>query len=280
MMTETAGRRGSYVAKLTTNLRQSRLPYQIPNPTVSKHIFASAPIPRRGREKTMKRAMSSVLFVLSSSVIAAAQVPAPDFDIYASLVNPNLMLVSLAAAGPPNATVVIAYTANNPYTTPAPLIEVSILMTVQTDPQGHFLMSLPVQGQGPLPDLWLAAVVVPAGGNASVTGITGLSGSFVYASFNAPYLAGTKASDHSYRVAGETVPGHTISVWKTTNPCPSLGDTFNPAGAATTYEGGTVTDAATGDYAWNGTITPPGCIVVCETLNDGSLQVISVKQAE
>jgi hypothetical protein len=228
----------------------------------------------------MKRIIFSVLFVLSSSGIAAAQVPAPDFDIYASLVTPNFMLVSLEAQGPPNATVVLAYTANNPYTTPVPLIQISILMTVQTDSQGHFFTNVPVQGQGPLPDLWVAAVIIPAGGNAIVTGVTGVSGSFVYASFGAPYLAGTKAEDHSYRVAGETVPGHTISIWKTTNPCPSLGDTFNPAGPNTSYEGGTVSDGSTGAYAWSGTIPGPGCIVVVETLNDGTLQVISVKQAE
>jgi hypothetical protein len=228
----------------------------------------------------MKRVMFLVLFVFSVSLVAAAQVPAPDFDVYASIVDPNFMLVNLDAQGPPNATVVIAYTADDPYTTAPQLIQVSILMTVQTNAQGVFSVSLPIQGQGPLPDVWLAAVVIPPGGDATVTGITGVGGSFVQASFNAPYMAGTKSSDHSFRVAGQTIPSRTISVWKTTNPCPSLGDTFNPGGSATTYEGGTVSSAATGDYAWNGTIAPPGCIVVCETMSDGSLQVISVKKAE
>jgi len=210
----------------------------------------------------MKPNALALVSLLALGGAAAAQVPAPDFWIDVPILQPSFALLELGVQGPPNATATLYLAPEDPSTVPSPRRFLPFA-TIQLDALGEGSLAWPLQGQGPLPDVALLALVRSPGRPVMRSSIVRLGGALAFAllpdsSCVIDYTRDTGRLD----VRVNTTPHTTVSIWEVDcDQAPFVGFPFNTLAPGVSYVGGGNSDAS-GGFSWSGVEPGARCLVV------------------
>lgn len=213
----------------------------------------------------MRKLSLALLSVMALGGLAAAQVPAPDFWIDPVFLTPNATLLEFHVQGPPSSAVLLYTTPDDPFAAAAPR-RIRRFHSTQLDGTGHATFTLPLQWQGPLPDVWFGALVRPPAQPAVRANVVHLAGAFAFALMtDSASVIDYKTNTGQLDVRVATTPGANVSIWVVDcgllPPEPAVGSPFDTLQSGVSYVGGGVADAS-GGFAWSGTESGARCIVV------------------
>jgi hypothetical protein len=209
----------------------------------------------------MKQTALTLLSVLALGGTAVAQGPTPDFRIDPVILQPNFALLEFRVQGPPNCPATIFASPDDPLSLVIPR-RIRTFARIQLDNDGNGVLSLPLQGQGPIPDVWFTAVLFPPAQPSVRANVVHLAGAFAFAlmptsSCVIDYEKRTMQLD----VDAKTTPDTKVSIWEVDcADAPYIGVAFTPpANAAQVHCGNS---DASGGFHWSGTRDVTRCIVV------------------
>lgn len=210
------------------------------------------------------------LAALALSLVAlggalSAQVPAPDFWIDPLFLQPNFTLLEFHVQGPPGCPVTIFSTPDDPASARSTR-RIRTFARTQLDGSGSGLLTVPLQWQGPLPDVWFGAILFPPAQPSVRANVVHLAGAFAFALMtDSASVIDYETNDDQLDVRVVTTPNTTVSIWQV--PChlippePAVGSPFDTLQSGVTYVGGGNSDGS-GSFSWSGTEPGVRCLVV------------------